>query len=221
MSLFELRAPKREQLFANFVHGRRQRPAWLAARAAAGATASALLFGASGSGKSHLLAAAVKAAASSDVRLLALDADDFAASDGLLVVDDLDRLNATGQQALYRFFAAQLGHAGRLHILAAAPVAPGELGLRADVRTRLQTLPAFALQPLDDRQLVRALCAHAARLGRKLSPAVARLLVRTQPRSLATLTELVERLDAHAIEANARLSAAEARRWLAANKLAS
>ena len=220
-SLFELDAVRGEQLFANFIHGRRQRPAWLAARAAAGATASAVLFGARGSGKSHLLAAARAAARNSDVALLELGSADFGAANGLLVLDDLAELDGHAQRDLFRFLnhMAQQEQA-RLHLLAAAQVAPAELALRADVRTRLQALPAFALHPLDDRQLVRALGAHATRLGRKLSPAVARLLVRTQPRSLATLTELLERLDAHAIAENRALTAAAARRWLEGDELA-
>ena len=218
MSLFELATERRQPQFSDFIQSERLKPAWLAARACAAGTASAFLFGGPGTGKTHLVNAARHAATINKVALLSLEMDDF--ENGLLTIDDVHELSEDSQQALYRFLNSHSQRADqRLQALVASPVPAPQLQLRDDVSTRLEMLPAFALHQLTDEQLQRALLSHALRLGRALAPEVARVLVQMLPRDLGTLVAALDKLDAHAVENDRKLSGAEARRWLVADKL--
>jgi DnaA-homolog protein len=140
------------------------------------------LWGASGSGKTHLLAA------------LATEA---AADGGWTIVDDCHRLDAAQQHTLFTQFvdAASTG----LPIVAAGASPPVDLPVREDLRTRLGWGHVFELHPLDDEHTGIALRAEAQRRGIALSDEVMRYLMTRFPRNLAGQIALLNRLDGYSL----------------------
>jgi len=170
-----------EPSFDNFVAGENAEALARVRELALGELREAIvyLWGEAGSGRSHLLRAAARANAS------------------LLVADDVDALDADGQQRL--FGAINAARDGRGAVLAAGPVPPAALGLREDLRSRLAWGLVYHLKPLGEEEKRRHLQAEAARRGLALSDEIAAYLLARAPRDMATLTALLEALDRHAL----------------------
>ena len=110
---------------------------------------SLLLWGESGSGKTHLLRAVGEpyCDAAEDPNLDNLDHEACAAAP-CLAVDNVPALGATGQIALFNLFNRLRAAGGRLLTAASSP--PQGLKLREDLRTRLGSGLIYRLQPLTD-----------------------------------------------------------------------
>src|SRR5262245_57139917 len=99
------------------------------------------LWGPPASGKSHLLRAALRAPRLLRGAVMCSRSGEFeqlersAALPGLIAVDDVQRLSADAQAALFRLF--QRLHDDDVRLLAAGDAAPAALDLRSDVATRL------------------------------------------------------------------------------------
>ncbi|MBF2734675.1 MAG: DnaA regulatory inactivator Hda [Betaproteobacteria bacterium AqS2] len=211
MALLDFAAERRAPDFAGFIHGAGAEAAVAGAAAAARLEASAYLWGAAGCGKSHLLAAAVRQAEAAGARIMRPgDADPGA---GLAVIDGAEALDEAAQAEALRLLDAAVADGGP-RVLAAGALPARRLELRADLRTRLEALPAFELPQLDDAALADALVASARRRRRELPEAVAAELVALLPRRMDALAAALDELDLHALEANLRLSPAAVRRWL-------
>ena len=214
MTLFDLSATRKGQRFQDFIHGDDMAEAVAAARKAAAGDESAYIWGKPGSGKTHL-ANAARVEAVADGIDVATPGDRI---DGgkrtLVLVDDAGGLDLDGQEWLFKALRAVLQGDGDAQILATGDGAASGLVLRHDVRSRLQELPGYHLSVLSDSELVEALVAHAARLGRPLPTAVARELVNLLPRDMANLAAACEELDSHAIANNLELTAKTAREWV-------
>jgi DnaA family protein len=183
------------------------------AEAVAAVTASAagrgepflFLFGHPGTGKSHLLQAASRAAGQSgrQARFLPLGDPDLAPGlldrlDGLdlVAVDDLDRIagRPDWEHALFGLFN-RLRERGRT-LLTAAAGAPETLGLGLpDLVSRLQWGPRYRLLPLSEADCEALLAESAQRRGFRLGPEVVRYIMTYHARDPAALVELVARLD--------------------------
>lgn len=160
---------------------------------------SLLLWGESGSGKTHLLRAsgAVYHDAASDPDLSALDQDrcDMAAC---LAIDHVDALNETGQIALFNLFNRVRAAGGRLLTAAAQP--PQRLCLREDLRTRLGYGLIYRLHPLTDDEKISALAAQAQARGMKLPTEALTYLIARAPRDMRSLSGLLSALDRYSLE---------------------
>lgn len=204
--------------FDNF-HPQPNRAALDAVRALAEGAAGAtplLLHGAAGSGKTHLLQAAVRLAARRGraaylpLALLAgatpalLEGLDDAA---LLAIDDLDGagLSPDFAQALLRLIDARRS-TGAAYLLAARVPADKLRGLPADLRTRCGACAQFPLKPLDEAALAAMLQTRAQRRGLELPAEVADYLLRRLPRRVPDLLEALETLDRAALSAQRRLT---------------
>ncbi|MFZ5555723.1 MAG: DnaA regulatory inactivator Hda [Pseudomonadota bacterium] len=160
------------------------------------------LWGASGSGRSHLLQACVAAA-----RARGRDAAYCRGSDApaawpapgaLLALDELEQCDAAAQAALFtRLVTTREGDGA---VVAAGDVAPAGLTLREDVRTRLGSGWVFQVHPLRDDEKVAALAARAAERGFELPPDAARHLLTRCPRDLPNLLAWLDRLDRSSLE---------------------
>jgi DnaA family protein len=139
------------------------------------------LWGSPGSGRTHLL----RAAARSDPRLV--------------IADDVERLDAAGQQHL--FAAINGARGGDAPVLAAGPLPPAGLALREDLRTRLAWGLVYQLKPLSDADKGRHLRAEAARRGLRLPEEVVGYLLTRLPRDLPSLNRVLDAVDRYSMEA--------------------
>lgn len=138
------------------------------------------LWGRAGTGRSHLLQAAARAAAG-----------------GLVCADDVDALDAAGQQALFN--AINAARAGGAPVLAAGDAPPAQLVLRADLASRLGWGLVYQLHPLTDAHKAEWLRDEAARRGLPLGDGVIDYLLTRLPRDLPSLATLLQRLDHYAL----------------------
>lgn len=171
------------------------------------------LHGPAGSGKSHLLQACCAAQPGSAYLPLGLLASsgpgvlEGAETLPLLAVDDPQAVagDAAWEEALFRLYnEADLA---RTRVLFAAPGPVGTLPLRLpDLRSRLLSLLALPLAPLDDEHQVEALRRHAEQRGLTLPVEAAQYLQRRLPRDMATLVAALDRLDAASLREQRRLT---------------
>lgn len=200
--------PESPPSLANFVVGRNG-----AALAALGewlspeeASPAFLLWGAAGSGKSHLLRASAEACE--------LQYVDGAAAPGLvaifetltedelwvpqLAVDNVEALDADGQQVLFNAFNRARLTGGKLLLATEQP--PQALTLREDLRTRLGSALIFGLASLSDEEKSDALAAQAEARGLSLPADALAYLLRHAPRDMRTLSGLLVALDRLSLE---------------------
>jgi len=160
------------------------------------------LWGAAGSGKTHLLRALAHACQQAGQRVGWFDAADttpwpLAPDWSLVIIDRCDELDAAAQQATFALFVeaategVQLAAAGRLP--------PVDLILRDDLRTRLGWGHVFAMQPLAEAETRAALRREGDRRGILLSDEVMDHLLTRFPRDLKHLMALLDRLDEFAL----------------------
>lgn len=143
------------------------------------------LWGGPGTGRSHLLQAAARAAGAQRPPI------------GLVTADDVERLDAAGQQALFNAINAAREGAGA--VLAAGSAPPAQLDLRADLASRLGWGLVYQLQPLTDAHKATWLRAEAAQRGLPLDDGVIDYLLTRLPRDLPSLATLLSRLDRFAL----------------------
>jgi DnaA family protein len=86
-------------------------------------------------------------------------------------------------------------------------MAPRECGFQLpDLASRMSRLPVFQLRPLDEAQRVSALQLRAGHRGLVLPDETALYLLRRVPRDMASLYEMLDRLDFEALRAKRRLT---------------
>lgn len=170
--------------------------------AAPGCFDTIYLWGPEGSGKSHLLSAVATLAMRKRPALLLADnptaADFNAAPGGLLIVDDVDRLDEAAQVALFRIFNTARMIA--LGMLLAGPQPPLKLNLREDLRTRIGQALIYEVKTLDDEQKAAALRRHAIERGLKVDDGLVRYLLAHGRRDLPSLMAVLDHLDRTTLE---------------------
>lgn len=164
---------------------------------------SVYVWGVPGSGRSHLLRATALAARGQGRELVFLPGDQAGAerdfpADGLLIADDVQRLGAETQIALFRAFncARDL----RLTLLLSGDAPPLQLALREDLRTRIGSALVFQVLPLDDAGKAEILARHAADRGMRLEREVIEYLLRHGERDLPSLMAVLSVLDRVSLE---------------------
>lgn len=196
----------------NFVPGRNAEAlATLRAVAAGGDERFVLLWGAPGSGRTHLLQAL--AGTQPAHTMTPGQATAYDAGVRLYLADDVDRYGAERQQQLFVLQNEVRGGTGAV-LVASAAAPPAQLALREDVRTRLAWGLVYQLHALSDEEKSAALRAHAASRGIALAPEVAAYLLTHLPRDMRTLVAALEALDAHALAAKRPLTLPLIREWL-------
>jgi len=172
-------------------------------------SATLLLHGPEGSGKSHL---ASIWAARADGLILAAEAFVGASPRELLgetravVIEDLDRAlvrDPTLEPAFYAVFTAMTERRGWLLITARRPAARWQVTLK-DLRSRLVAATGVALGQPDDALLQAVLVKLLADRQLEADPRVLDYLSARVERSLASLGRLVEALDRNALESGGR-----------------
>lgn len=171
-----------------------------------------------GSGRSHLLEAAIhaKAAAGLPVFYLNLAGPDLpppAILDGigdlvaLVCLDGVDAVagDAAWEQAVFHIFNAIRSAGGALMVSAGA--VPGAVGWQLpDLASRMASGLVVRLVVPSDEQRLAILAFRAARRGLELSPETGRYLLARVNRRLDELVGLLDRLDREALTHQRRLS---------------
>lgn len=158
----------------NFIVGRNAEALASLKQAIAGGQPRFIYFwGESGSGKSHLLSAC-KAIS-------------------MRVADDVHLLDNEAQIALFNTYNQQKEAGGML--ITAGRQAPTQMGLRADLATRLAWGLVYQLHPLNDDEKANALKNHALERGMKLPDEVTDYCLRYLRRDLPSLMAVLDALD--------------------------
>ena len=173
-------SPPPEPTLENFVPGANAELLARLRALAAGELAESVLYlwGEPGSGRSHLLAASARP--------------------GLVVADDVERLDTAGQIALFNAINAARDAGGT--VLAAGNAPPAQLALREDLKSRLAWGLVYQVKPLTDAEKALTLHGEAARRGLKLSDEVVWYLLTHVRRDLRSLIALLDRIDRASLE---------------------
>lgn len=175
------------------------------------------LHGAFGTGKSHLLIGACRAAieANRPARYVSLaqvpvprsGAIAGIVAEDLLAIDDVQAIAGEPEAERALFDLYNRAKTANARIAFAANASPAELGVRLpDLVSRLSMCTQYALRPLDDagrRAMLRVL---AGRLGLRLDDEVLDWWFARQPRDPASLVALLQRVDRASLAAQRRVT---------------
>lgn len=151
------------------------------------------LWGAAGSGRSHLLSAICRLRQALYLDASQVSGDIEIGNDTLLVIDDIDSLSATAQGALFRIFIA--ARERRIALLLSGSTPPLQLNLREDLRTRVGQMLIYEIKGLSDDEKGAALRHYAQQRGLPLDETVVRYLLLHGRRDLPSLLATIDRLD--------------------------
>lgn len=173
-----LRAP--EPTLDNFVPGSNAELLERLRELAAGHAVEAVIYlwGAPGSGRSHLLRACARP--------------------GVCVADDVGTLDEPAQIALFNAINEARDTGGT--VLAAGDAPPAQLELREDLRSRLGWGLVYEVKLLTDAERALYLRGEAARRGLRLGDEVVAYLLTHVRRDLPSLCALLEHLDRASLE---------------------
>ena len=193
--------PEPDHRFERFVTGANE--ALLAhLRALRPGDAPTLIWGAAGSGKTHLLHALAAAWRDEGAVVIGFDATTrppwtVAPAARLVLLDDVQQLDADQQQAAFAAFIEAVGQGAA--VVAASRVPAVDLPLRDDLRTRLAWGPSFALAALGEAELRQLLLQEGLRRGLQLPEELLDYLLLRFARDSAFLVPLLARLDDYAM----------------------
>jgi len=156
------------------------------------------LWGEPGSGRSHLLQGLAHAAGTR--KAVYLDGAPFDRLDDgqLIALDNVQDLAPDGQIALFDLYNRVRAAGGAL--AASGDAAPAQLGMRADLRSRLAWGLAFQLHPLSEAEKTAALREHARARALELPEDVIAYLLKHARRDMASLIGILDALDRHSLE---------------------
>jgi len=172
------------------------------------------LWGASATGKTHLLQAVCEAAGDRAAYVpLSMIADagpgilEGLSSRELVCIDDIDRVAGQPDWELALFnLCNQIVDEGS-QLLVSASSTPRECPIElADLRSRLARLPVFQVHALGEDERVSALQLRSRHRGLELPNDTARYLLKRSRRDMGSLYELLDRLDEEALRAQRRLT---------------
>lgn len=154
------------------------------------------VWGETGSGKSHLLQAAVAhARAAGEMAVYACGVVPEAAA--VVAVDEVEGLDDAAQIALFALYN-RMRESGSM-LLVGGTQAPAFLKLRDDLRTRLGWGLVYQVHALNDAEKAQALRQHALARGLELPNEVTTYLLRHGRRDLPALLATLDALDEHCL----------------------
>jgi DnaA family protein len=154
------------------------------------------LWGETGSGKSHLLQACIRA--SLDIKKNAIYAHgSVPQSAEVVAVDDVEQLDDVAQIGLFNLHNQMRDNGGML--LVSGKESPLHLKVRNDLRTRLGWGLVYQVHILSDEEKDQALVQHAHSRGFVMPPEVTQYLLRHGRRDLPSLLAVLDALDAHSL----------------------
>ena len=161
------------------------------------------LWGATGSGKTHLLKAVREAlreqgAIGGWMDASVLEPPEFNEAWSVVLLDDVHLYTAVQQHAAFNWFVNAQTH--QRGLLAAGELPPADLKLREDLRTRLGWGHVFALLPLSEPERRAVLRRQADDRGVFLGDEVMDYMLTRFSRDLGSLTELLSLIDGYSLQ---------------------
>ena len=190
--------PATQPTLDNFVAGRNLELLSALRHALAGSSSelSFYIWGETGSGKSHLLQACVRAALDTQ-RNAAYVQGNVPQFAEVVAVDDVERLDDAAQIGLFDLYNRMRDSGGML--LVSGTQAPLHLQLRDDLRTRLGWGLVYQVHGLNDDEKAEALAQHAQAKGFSLPTEITQYLLRHGSRDLPSLMAVLDALDEHSL----------------------
>ena len=171
------------------------------------------LWGLPGTGKSHLLRAVYEALRAQGVLVGWLDPGmrwptSFDERWAAVLLHDVQHYSEAQQAAAFNWFINAIDPAvgPPRWVLAAGNLPPADLPLREDLRSRLAWGHVFQLQPLGDEDLRAVLRRQASERGMVLAGEVLDYMLNHFSRDLGSLAQLLDRLDAFALQTQRALT---------------
>jgi DnaA family protein len=165
------------------------------------------LWGASTSGKTHLLKGVQEALREQGARVGWLDASvheppEYDEAWAAVLLDDVHLYTAVQQHAAFNWFvnAVSPNQGQQRWVLAAGEVPPADLKLREDLRTRLGWGHVFQLAVLSEPERRSVLRQEADARGVFLGDDVMDFMLSRFSRDLGSLMELLDQLDGYALQ---------------------
>jgi len=176
---------------------------WVGATTSTRSPVPTYLWGVGGSGKSHLLKAAREALREQGARVGWLDATvleppEFDEAWAAVLLDDVHLYTAPQQHGAFNWFVN--AQTVQRPVLAAGALAPVELQLRDDLRTRLGWGHVFHMVPLSEPERRAVLRRSADERGVFLGDEVMDFMLTRFSRDLGSLMELLDLLDGYALQ---------------------
>ena len=217
--VFELAPPEPPRL-SNFLPGRNGELVAALTRVASGAGSDSglLVWGAPGTGKTHLLLAAVALAADHGVEAhffeepAAVDHDPARIRAALVAIDRIDEADPAQAGRIFTLYNALRQRGGRL--LAASRISLAALALREDLRSRLGWGLVYEVVPLTDQEKPEALAGYARARGFDLSAEVIDYLLRHGRRDMPSLLASLSALDRFSLATKRPITVPLLREWL-------
>lgn len=168
------------------------------------------LWGMPGTGKTHLLTSVALALQSHGLSVGWLqpgiyagrpNAREFSPNWSAVLIDNSDQLSKVEQQRAFNWFinATYPSDGPPCWVIATGSAPAVDLTMRDDLRSRLASGLAFELHPLTDLERQQVLQRQALERGLHLSDEVALYLLGRFARDLSSLSDLLARLDGHAL----------------------
>jgi DnaA family protein len=154
------------------------------------------VWGETGSGKSHLLQAAVGHASAAGLSAVYACGEVPEAAQ-VVALDEVEKLDESAQIALFALYNRMRESGGVL--LVSGTQAPSFLALRDDLRTRLGWGLVYQVHALNDTEKAQALLQHAMARGFVLPSEVTTYLLRHGRRDLPSLLATLDALDEHCL----------------------
>lgn len=182
------------------------------------------LWGAQGSGKSHILQAWVGQALQAGQHAIYIDAGSTPLTDAadearFIAIDGIERLDSDGQAVLFYIFNNFRNNRSG-HLLLAADVPPAKLQLREDLRTRMGYCLAYEVHALDRDEKIRALTDMAKARQLRIDPAIYEYLLAHWRQDLNSLLNLFNTLADYSIAQGKPITLPLLRRLLEQQKAA-
>ncbi len=202
-------------VFESFhAHGNETLVATLRSLSSGDAGEGCWLFGTRATGKTHLLQAVCDQVGDRSVYLpcemlgpLGPGVLEGFAGRALVCIDDIDKVAGDAGWEVALFNLCNELHDSDGQLVVAAGTTPRECGFElADLESRMTRLPVFQLRALDDEQRAAALQLRAGHRGLELPDDTTAYLLRRSRRDMASLYELLDRLDLEALRAQRRLT---------------
>ena len=171
-----------------------------------------LIYGALGSGRTHLLQAVARAQhcaylPMAEIHQMGPEVLEGLEHSPLICLDDLDAVTSNRDWALALLRLLDQRHTQGTAVVIASATPPDRMEIALpDLRTRLMRAAIFGLKPLTDEDRTQLLRERAQARGLDLSPEVSRWLLTQLARDTGSLLAALEQLDRASLSAKRRLT---------------